>query len=70
MSEYLVVYEKAGSDWSAYVPDLPGCITTGETQEECRESIKEAIDLYLAASREIGSPIPKLTSRADYVRVA
>ena len=47
MSKYLVIYEDAGSNWSAYVPDLPGCITTGATQVECKENIQEAIALYM-----------------------
>ncbi len=61
MIEYLVIFEKAGDNYSAYVPDLPGCITTGKTQEETERNIEEAIDLYIDTLRATGQPIPKPT---------
>lgn len=70
MIEYLVIFEKAGGNYSAYVPDLPGCITTGKTAEETERNIKEAIDLYLDTLREEGKPIPEPTTRAKPVSVA
>ncbi|MFI5385142.1 MAG: type II toxin-antitoxin system HicB family antitoxin [Fimbriimonadales bacterium] len=70
MSRYLVIYENAGSNWSAYVPDLPGCVTTGANQQECKESIQDAIALYIEAASEVGKPIPEPSTRADYVNVA
>lgn len=70
MIEYLVIFEKAGGNYSAYVPDLPGCITTGKTPEETERNIKEAIDLYLDTLREEGKPIPEPTTRAKPVSVA
>lgn len=70
MKEYLVIFEKAGSNYSAYVPDLPGCITTGKTLEDTERNIEEAIALYLDALREDGKPIPEPTTSAKPVSVA
>ena len=57
--EYVVVIENAGSNFSAYVPDLPGCVTTGRTKEEVRKLIYEAIVFHLEGLREDGIPIPE-----------
>lgn len=70
MNEYLVVYENAGSNWSAYVPDLPGCITTGETLEACKENIQDAISVFLEALASMGRPAPESSTRGEYVSVA
>ena len=67
---YAVVIEKAGNNYSAYVPDLPGCISTGSTVKETEELIREAIELHLAGLREDGSPIPQLSSQVEYIEVA
>ena len=67
---YAVVIERAGSNYSAYVPDLPGCIATGTTVPEVEESIREAIELHLSGMREDGTPIPPPSSQVDYVEVA
>jgi predicted RNase H-like HicB family nuclease len=56
--QYAVVIEKAGNNYSAYVPDLPGCIATGETVEETAENIRDAIEFHLDSMREDGDPIP------------
>ena len=56
--QYVIVYEQTPNNWSAYVPDLPGCIATGKTREEVDRLIREAIVLYLDAAREYGQPIP------------
>ena len=58
MKRYAVVFEKAQNNWGAYVPDLPGCITTGETLEDTKRNIREAIELHLETMREVGEPIP------------
>jgi len=68
--KYAVVIERAEGNFSAYVPDLPGCIATGSTIEETEIQIREAIMLHLEGMREDGLPIPKPTSRVDYVDVA
>lgn len=67
---YAIVIERANSNYSAYVPDLPGCIATGATVEEAEKTIREAIEFHLAGLREDGSPIPQPSSRVDYVEVA
>jgi predicted RNase H-like HicB family nuclease len=67
---YAVVIENAGDNYSAYVPDLPGCIATGSTIEETEQAIREAIEFHLEGLREDGVPIPAPTSRVDYVEVA
>ena len=70
MKEYVVIFEKAGSNYSAYVPDLPGCITTGKTLDETERNIEEAISLYLDTLREEGKPFPEPTTKAKPVSVA
>lgn len=55
---YAIVVDNAGSNYSAYVPDLPGCIATGRTREEAEVAIREAILLHLEGMREDGLPIP------------
>ena len=67
---YAIVIENAGSNYSAYVPDLPGCVATGTTLEETERSIRDAIKFHLEGLREDGSPIPPPSSRVDYVEVA
>ena len=64
---YAIVIEKAQENYSAYVPDLPGCVTTGETIEEIEQNIKEAIALHLEGLREEGLPIPEPTTSCQYV---
>ena len=67
---YAVVIEDAGGNFSAYVPDLPGCVATGATIAETEQAIREAIELHLEGMREDGDPIPPPSSRVDYVEVA
>lgn len=64
---YAVVIEKANGNYSAYVPDLPGCVATGATQREVEQNIREAIRFHLDGLREDGLPIPGPTSTCDYV---
>ena len=67
---YAVVIENAGSNYSAYVPDLPGCIATGATEVEVEQQIREAIEFHLDGMREDGTPIPPPSSRVEYSEVA
>jgi predicted RNase H-like HicB family nuclease len=67
---YAIVIENTGGNYSAYVPDLPGCIATGATVQETEQAIREAIEFHLEGLREDGSPIPPPSSRVDYVEVA
>ena len=69
MKRYAVVVEDAGSNWAAYVPDLPGCVVTGDTVEEVGQLIREAIKLHLEGMAEDGLPIPLPSSQVEYVEV-
>ena len=64
---YAVVIECTQTGYSAYVPDLPGCVSVGWTREEMEHNIREAIGLYLDELREQGAPIPKPTTDVTYV---
>lgn len=68
--KYAVVIEKADSNFSAYVPDLPGCIATGDTVEEIERHVREAIEFHLESMREDGEAIPEPSSSVEYVVVA
>jgi predicted RNase H-like HicB family nuclease len=70
MKRYAVVFEKAESNWAAYVPDLPGCISTGATLSDTKRNIREALALHLEAMREVGEPIPSPTTDVDFVELA
>ncbi len=67
---YAIVIETAESNYSAYVPDLPGCVATGATLDETEQAIREAIEFHLDGLKEDGLPIPAPSSRVDYVEVA
>jgi predicted RNase H-like HicB family nuclease len=62
--------ENCGTNYSAYVPDLPGCVATGATVEETERHIREAIEFHLDGMREDGTPVPPPSSRVDHVEVA
>ena len=66
---YAIVIEKAEGNYSAYVPDLPGCVATGVTVEEAESQIREAIEFHIEGMREDGLPIPTPQSRVEYVDV-
>ena len=67
---YAIVIEKAEGNYSAYVPDLPGCIATGDTVAAVEASMREAIAFHLSGMREDGLPIPPPASLVGYVEVA
>jgi len=67
---YAVVIEQAESNYSAYVPDLPGCVATGSSIAETEQAIREAIEFHIEGLREDGASVPQPTSRVDYVEVA
>ena len=67
--KYLVIYERAEGNWSAYVPDLPGCTTVGDTLEETKLNVREAIEGHLETMREFGDPIPEPSSVVGEVEV-
>jgi predicted RNase H-like HicB family nuclease len=64
---YAVVIEKAEGNYSAYVPDLPGCVATGDTVADVEREIREAIRFHIAGLKKDGLPVPSPTSRAEYV---
>jgi predicted RNase H-like HicB family nuclease len=64
---YAVVIEKAEDNYSAYVPDLPGCIATGATVEEAEAEIRDAIRFHIEGLIEDGLPVPAAVSKAEYV---
>jgi predicted RNase H-like HicB family nuclease len=66
---YVVVYEKSATGWAAYVPDLPGVVTTGRTKEETQQLIREAIEFHLEGLREDKLPIPEPSASAEVVTV-
>ncbi len=67
MSKYLVIIEQGPNSFGAYVPDLPGCVAAGETREQVKQLIREAVALHLEDMRRSGQPIPKPTSAPEYV---
>lgn len=68
--KYAIVIEKADNNYSAYVPDLPGCIATGATIEETEKVIREAIEFHVAGLREDCAPIPQASSHVEYIEIA
>jgi predicted RNase H-like HicB family nuclease len=67
---YAVVIERANGNYSAYVPDLPGCVTTGTTVEEVERNIREAVAFHLDGLREDGLPIPVPSTIVEYLESA
>ena len=69
MRKYAIVIEQGSNNLSAYVPDLPGCITTGRTRGEIDHNIREAIELHLEGMREDGDPIPEPQTDVAYIEL-
>jgi predicted RNase H-like HicB family nuclease len=67
--KYAIVIEKAENNYSAYVPDLPGCVATGATLEEIEAEIREAIEFHLDGLREDGEVIPAPQCKVEYVEI-
>ena len=67
---YAIVIEQAKGNFSAYVPDLPGCVATGATIAEVESEIREAISFHVEGLREDGLPVPSGASQVEYVEVA
>lgn len=70
MRNYLVIIEKADGNYSAYLPDVPGCVATGKTREEAKKAIGIALVMHLNGLLEDGLPIPEPAAEADYVVTA
>ncbi|MEK7250807.1 MAG: type II toxin-antitoxin system HicB family antitoxin [Bacteroidota bacterium] len=69
MRRFLIVIEKAENNYSAYSPDLPGCVATGQTPEDTERNMHEAIQLHVRGLQEDNLPIPESNSFAEYVAV-
>jgi predicted RNase H-like HicB family nuclease len=69
MMRYAVIFEKAAYNWAAYVPDLPGCVTTGKTLEDTRRLIVEAIQFHMEGMRLHGEPVPEPSTRAEEIQI-
>ena len=69
MHRFLIVIEKSNKNYSAYSPDLDGCVATGKTREAAEQNMYEAIQLHIEGMVEDGIPIPQSTSFAEYVAV-
>lgn len=67
---YAIVIEQAGASYSAYVPDLPGCIAVGESLADVEANMRDAIAFHLDGLREDGLPVPVASSHVEYVDVA
>lgn len=67
---YAMIIEKGERNYSAYLPDLPGCIATGKTLEEVKERMSGAVELHLRGMREDGLPVPEPTSLIEYIEAA
>lgn len=65
--KYTVIFEKTSTGYSAYVPDLPGCVTTGKTKKETEQNMHEALHGHLQLMREEGLPIPEPTTTAELI---
>ncbi len=65
--KYLVIIEPGHNNFSAYAPDLPGCVSTGDTLEEVKSNIQEAISFHLDGMKQDGEPVPEPSSISEYV---
>ena len=70
MKEYTVIYESGERNWSAYVPDLPGCIATGKTRQTVEQQIREAIEFHIEGLKARGEAIPEPSIEAGCVSVS
>ncbi len=69
MHRFLIVIEKVNGNYSAYSPDLPGCVATGDTREAVERNMHEAVELHINGLKEDNLPIPESSSFAEYVAV-
>lgn len=67
--KYAVVIERASRNYSAYLPDVPGCVATGKSVAQTLANLREALEMHLADMRQAGEPIPDPETLCDYVDV-
>lgn len=70
MKKYLIIIEKTGTGYSAYSPDVPGCVSTGQTREEVEVNMREAIQFHIDGLKQDGYEVPEPSSYSSYVNVA
>ena len=70
MYRFLIVIEKAKNNYSAYSPDLPGCVATGKTREETERNMHEAVEMHVQGMLEDNLPIPESVTVAEYIAIA
>jgi predicted RNase H-like HicB family nuclease len=70
MKKYLVLFEQTDNNWGAYSPDVPGCVATGATKEECEQMFREALEFHLESLRDHGDPIPEPSTEYSFVEIA
>ena len=70
MSQYAVIYERGERNWSAYVPDLPGCVATGEDRAAVEKRIREAVQFHVEGLRDNDTPIPEAETEVGFVAIA
>jgi predicted RNase H-like HicB family nuclease len=70
MYRFLIVIEKANGNYSAYCPDLPGCVATGKNREETERNMREAVEMHVQGMLEDNLPIPENVTVAEYIAVA
>jgi predicted RNase H-like HicB family nuclease len=70
LKRYSVIIERTGTGYSAWSPDVSGCVSVGDTEEETRRNFQDALAAHFEAMREVGEPIPEPSSSVDYVEIA
>ncbi len=70
LRRYAIVIERTTTGYSAYSPDVAGCAAAGDTEEETRRNLQDALLAHFEAMREVGEPVPEPSSSVDYVEVA
>jgi predicted RNase H-like HicB family nuclease len=69
MKKYLIIIEQADTGYSSYSPDLPGCVSTGETREEAEKNMRKAIEFHVEGLRRDGYPVPEPQTTSSYVEL-
>ena len=70
MTRYVILIEETATGFSAYLPDLPGCVSSGPTREIVEQEMRAAVEFHIEGLREEGEPIPEPSTSASYVEVA
>ena len=70
MYRFLIIIEKARGNYSAYCPDLPGCVATGKTKSEATKNMQAAVEMHIAGIREDHLPIPEGVAAAEYIAIS